>query len=169
MPVTSPLVTRASRLFSGEIMSQPNQPYRPSVLIIDDDTAVCDVVARLLRRAGLRAIGVYDGLASVRTAERARPDLILVDLCMGGVDGRITLRLLRAQVPPTVILAFTGLLIPDEPLLYEGFDGVVRKPVLAFELVEQITRALDGASTLRGSGIGPGDLLAFASQRLRIA
>jgi CheY-like chemotaxis protein len=143
-------------------MSERKQSYHPSILVIDDDMPVRDVMVRLLRRAGLRATGACDGLTGVRAAERTRPDLILLDLCMDGVDGRITHRLLRSQVPATVILAFTGLLISDEPLLYEGFDGVIRKPVLSFELVEQVTRALDNAWARRGRDSRPAGLLAVA-------
>jgi len=150
-------------------MPQLQQTYRPSVLVIDDDAVVCDVAVRILLRAGLHAFHASGGLAGVRVAERVRPDVILVDLCMGGVDGRITLRLLRSQVAPAIILAFTGLLIDDEPLHYEGFDGVIRKPVLAIELVEHITRALDSARALDGREMRAEDLLASAAQRLRIA
>ena len=147
-------------------MSQQGLGFRPCVLVIDDDRAVCDVIVRLLERAGFQGIGAYGGIDGVNVAEEAAPDLILVDLQMEGVDGRITLRLLRAQVPATIIVAFTGLLIRDEPLLYEGFDAVIRKPVGVFELVQHIAGALEAGGRLCRHSVQPAELLSAASSRL---
>lgn len=150
-------------------MTRLQQLLEPHVLVIDDDRAVCDVVVRILRRAGLHATARYDAVSGVRAAEDTGPDLILVDLRMERVDGLVALRLLRAQAPTCVIIAFTGDLIDDEPLLYEGFDGVIHKPIFAFDLVERIVHALDSAASPRQRGLRSAELLSRASQRLRTA
>lgn len=153
----------------GNCMTKLQQLPEPHVLVIDDDRAVCDVVVRILRRAGFDATATYDAVSGVRAAEDTGPDLILVDLKMEHVDGLMALRLLRAQAPTCVILAFTGALIDDEPLLFEGFDGVIHKPIFAFDLVERVVHALDSAATVRRRGLNPAELLSNASQRLRTA
>jgi CheY-like chemotaxis protein len=122
------------------------------VLVIDDDRAVCDVVLHILRRAGFEAVGAYDGATGLRTAHEGSPDLIILDVKMPELDGLETLSRLRED-PATkdiVVVAFTGLVIDEESLRFRGFDDVILKPILAFDLVDRLTRVLDRSAAARG-------------------
>jgi CheY-like chemotaxis protein len=135
------------------VMPLPDSPPRPDVrvLVIDDDRAVCDVVLHILRRAGFEAIGAYDGATGLQIAREVSPDLVVLDVKMPELDGLETLTRLRED-PSTkhvVVVAFTGLVIDDEALRFRGFDDVILKPILAGDLVERLTRALENSPTTR--------------------
>lgn len=128
-----------------------NKPNALRVLVIDDDRAVCDVVLHILRRSGFEALGAYDGASGFEIARTAAPDLIVLDVKMPELDGLDTLGRLRGD-PATkdmVVVAFTGLVIDEESLIFRGFDDVILKPILAMDLVERLTRALHSASGRR--------------------
>jgi CheY-like chemotaxis protein len=146
-------------------------PSAVRVLVIDDDRAVCDVVLHILRRAGFRAVGAYDGLTGLETARVHAPDLILLDVKMPEFDGLQTLGRLREN-PSTreiVVIAFTGLELDGESLRSRGFDDVILKPILAFELVERITRALSARAAPGEGQKRPSDLLSAMWRRVNIA
>jgi CheY-like chemotaxis protein len=146
-------------------------PSAVRVLVIDDDRAVCDVVLHILRRAGFHAVGAYDGLTGLETARVHAPDLILLDVKMPEFDGLQTLGRLREN-PSTreiVVIAFTGLELDGESLRSRGFDDVILKPILAFELVERITRALSARAAPGEGQKRPSDLLSAMWRRVNIA
>jgi CheY-like chemotaxis protein len=131
-------------------MTVPNsQPrFDARILVIDDDRAVCDVVLHILRRAGFEAVGAYDGIDGLRMAQEAFPDLIVLDVKMPELDGLETLARLREH-PSTkdiVVVAFTGLIIDEQSLRHRGFADVILKPILAVDLVERLTRALQNSA-----------------------
>ena len=81
------------------------------VLIIDDSTADCDVISRMLAREGYRASAAHDGDAGLKLARELQPDLILLDVMMPTVDGWTVLTRLKADpqlaVIPVVIISIT--------------------------------------------------------------
>lgn len=126
---------------------QPQQSLG-RVLVIDDDRAVCDVVLHILRRAGFEAVGAYHGMDGVRIAQQAPPDVIVLDVKMPELDGLETLARLREH-PSTkdiVVVAFTGLIIDEASLRHRGFADVILKPILAVDLIERLTRALQNSA-----------------------
>ena len=149
--------------------AQPGSAIR--VLVIDDDRAVCDVVGHILRRAGFEAVGAYEGATGLQTARETAPDLIILDVKMPELDGLETLARLRED-PSTskiVVVAFTGLVIDPESLRRRGFDDIIPKPILAFDLIERLTRVLrDSAAAGRGPG-NPSDRLSAMWRRVNIA
>lgn len=154
-------------------MSVPNTQPRTQVrvLVIDDDRAVCDVVRHILRRAGFEALGAYDAITGLETARQAAPDLIVLDVKMPDLDGLETLARLRGD-PSTskiVVVAFTGLVLDAESLRSRGFDDIIPKPILAFDLVERLTRALRASRAPAEGQERPSDLLSPMWRRVNIA
>ena len=68
-----------------------------NVLIVDDDVDGCRPLARLLEVVGHRPFFVHDGRAALSMLDQLRPDMILLDVMMPGLDGFEVLKLIRAH------------------------------------------------------------------------
>src|SRR3989442_9797163 len=68
-----------------------------SVLVVDDEPTIGEVVSRYLRRAGYETRVARDGREALELAAAKRPDLILLDVMMPGADGLEVMRRLRAR------------------------------------------------------------------------
>ena len=75
----------------------PGNSARQTVLIIDDDRGYVSVIAEYLEMMGLSALKTYSGEEGLATARQRRPDLILLDVQMPGIDGYETCRRLKAD------------------------------------------------------------------------
>ena len=103
------------------------------VLVVDDNADAATSMAMLLRAAGHVTEAAHDGPAAVATAERFRPDVVLLDIGLPGMDGYEVARKLRANrdSPPRLLVAVTGY-GGDEVrrrALEAGFDRHLVKPV----------------------------------------
>jgi DNA-binding NtrC family response regulator len=79
------------------------------VLAVDDDVTVLRALDRLLRARGHAVTMVDSGEAALATVGTARPDLILLDVQMPGIDGLETLERLGARTPPVPVIIMTAL------------------------------------------------------------
>lgn len=118
----------------------------PRILHIEDDPANRLLVRKLLRNAGHEVVDACDGLEGVRLACAERPDLVLVDLNLPGLDGfEVTLRL-RGEASlegvPIVAITAEG---DRETSLAVGCDGFLQKPIDARSFHVVIDRYLKGA------------------------
>ncbi|AKT40482.1 hybrid sensor histidine kinase/response regulator [Chondromyces crocatus] len=130
------------------------------ILHIEDDPANRLLVRKLLQNAGHDVVEAADGLEGVRLAVTGRPDLVLVDLNIPGLDGfEVTLRLRGepslAGVPIVAITAEGD----RETSLAVGCDGFLQKPIDARSFSAVIAGFLQGVRE-----VAPGSL---RSQRLR--
>jgi PAS domain S-box-containing protein len=75
----------------------PGSPPRQTVLIIDDDRGYAGVIGEFLELAGLAALATSSGEEGLAAARQSRPDLILLDVQMPGIDGYETCRRLKAD------------------------------------------------------------------------
>lgn len=113
-----------------------------TVLVIEDDAAVRDVLTKGLEDAGLRALGVGNGVDGLVTEGEESPSLIILDLMLPDLDGVEVCRRIRrrSHVPVLVVSART-----DESdavaALAAGADDFVRKPFEVREVVARV-RAL---------------------------
>jgi len=82
---------------------------RPTrVLIVDDNRDAADMAVMLLTVEGCEAEAVYDGLEAVEADRRFRPDVVLLDLGLPGLDGFQLAETLSDQEPPPVLVATSG-------------------------------------------------------------
>lgn len=117
-----------------------------TVLVVDDEPMVRDVLARQMKHAGLHAEtadGAERALAMLRDGAVADLALILLDLSMPGLSGEQALPLLQAAAPGTPIIALSGH-VPDS-LQLPGVATVLQKPIGQRELVDAVRQAI-GAS-----------------------
>lgn len=118
-----------------------------SVLLIEDDATVAQVMAGLLDALGHRLRHVAHALAALAELEVAPVDLVLLDIDLPGIDGLQLARMIRsgahAHLP---LLAVTARSVGDEEVLVAaaGIDGLLRKPVTAKALAQAIEAALAG-------------------------
>src|SRR4051812_23323611 len=68
-----------------------------NVLIVDDDVDGCKPLARLLQYVGHKSFFVHDGRAALTLLDQLRPDMILLDVMMPGLDGIEVLKHIRAH------------------------------------------------------------------------
>jgi DNA-binding response OmpR family regulator len=117
-------------------------PHR--VLVVDDDPTVSDVVRRYLERAGYEVVHAADGTAALRRFTHDRPDLVVLDLMLPGVDGLEVCRRLQRTGAGVPVIMLTALgEEADRVLGLElGADDYVTKPFSPRELVLRVQSVL---------------------------
>jgi DNA-binding response OmpR family regulator len=131
----------------------------PQLLLIDDDSRLADMVGEYLRAQGFGVEHAADGLAGLQTAQAFKPDLIILDLMMPGLDGLEVCKRLRASpdnTSLTPILMLTGKGDPmDRVLGLElGADDYLPKPFEPRELLARIKAILRRGALTPGVGAG---------------
>ncbi len=118
---------------------------RGNVLVVDDEPTIAEVVARYLERAGYRARIAGDGLGAIEAAVAQRPDLVVLDLMLPGIDGLEVMRRLREldRTRIAVILLTAKGEESDRVIgLRLGADDYVVKPFSPAELVARVDAVL---------------------------
>ena len=128
-----------------------------TVLVVDDEQAVRDALDRALRLSGYEVILAEHGLDALARIGGARPDAIVLDVSMPGVDGLGVARRLRADGDRTPILMLTARDAVDDRVagLDAGADDYLVKPFALEELLARLrallrrtTRPEDAAPTV---------------------
>jgi two-component system response regulator ResD len=118
---------------------------RGSVLVVDDEPTIAEVVSRYLERAGYHARVASDGPAAVKAAAEQRPDLVVLDLMLPGIDGLEVMRRLRdSESRRTAIILLTAKGEESDRIvgLRLGADDYVVKPFSPAELVARVDAVL---------------------------
>jgi two-component system KDP operon response regulator KdpE len=135
------------------------------ILVIDDEPAMVGAVAALVGSVGHRVIAAYDGAEALRRYDEDRPDLVLLDLAMPGVDGIKVAQSIRARgTTPIIVLSGEGQEAAKVEALDAGADDYVTKPFGKDELLARI-RALMRRRAERLPAEGPMPVLGI--DRLR--
>jgi two-component system, OmpR family, response regulator MprA len=133
------------------------------VLVVDDDPAVLDSLALVLGLDGFDVETASDGREAIRTLEATRPDVVLLDVLMPGLDGLEVCRRIRGSGDRTPVLMLTARDAVRERVagLEAGADDYLAKPFARDELIARL-RAL-----LRRTGWeGDRDVLRFEDLEL---
>src|SRR5437763_16863626 len=77
-------------------MAAIGEHMRGSVLVVDDEPTIGEVIARYLTRAGYRTRVAQDGHGALHQAEQERPDLVVLDIMLPGLDGLEVMRRIRS-------------------------------------------------------------------------
>ncbi|MGA6151831.1 response regulator transcription factor [Stenotrophomonas sp. NPDC087984] len=110
-----------------------------TVLLAEDDRAIRQALDRALTLEGYRVTAVPDGIEALAAIHRERPDVVVLDVMMPGVDGLQVCRVLRAEGDRTPILMLTARVETADRIegLDAGADDYVAKP---FEIEEVFAR-----------------------------
>jgi DNA-binding response OmpR family regulator len=141
------------------------------VLVVDDDPTVSDVVRRYLEQDGYRVRLAADGLAALAAVAAETPDLVVLDLMLGGIDGLEVCRRLRRAHPelPVVMLTALGEEADRVVGLEVGADDYVTKPFSPRELVLRVRSVLRRTAPKETGGpviLRDGDLVADTGRRV---
>ena len=125
-----------------------------TVLVVEDEATVREVVCAYLHRAGLPTHEAADGLVAVRAFPDVRPAVVVLDVMVPGIDGFEVLRRIRAIDPDVPVLMLTARSTEQDRIagLELGADDYVTKPFSARELVLRVQGLLR-----RSAGSSPGD------------
>ena len=125
---------------------RPGVQDRPILLLIEDTSETTLMVTDFLQMAGYRVLSARDALTGIDLAKRTRPDLILMDVHLPGIDGLEATRKLRAEPEfrNTPIIALTALAMPGdrERCLAAGATDYISKPVSMKKLAAMIEEYL---------------------------
>ena len=115
----------------------------PRILIVDDEPNILGTLAPLLQARGYEVFTAMSGRAALETADREKPDLIVLDLGLPDVDGVELCRKIRDdRNVPIVVLSARGAEGDKVRALDVGADDYVTKPFGAEELLARIRAAL---------------------------
>jgi two-component system, cell cycle response regulator DivK len=128
---------------------------RPLVLVVDDYQDAREMYAEYLSFSGFRVAEAGNGLEAIEKAFELRPDVILMDLSLPGMDGWAATRRLkmddRTKSIPVVALTGHALAGASDGARQAGCDAFVTKPCLPDELVLEVKRVLDRTQAERTS------------------
>src|SRR5919204_5423678 len=116
---------------------------RSRVPVVDDEPMAREVLARYLSREGFDVDIAPDGEAALGAFQRARPDLVLLDLMLPAVDGFDVFRRMQASGgPPVIMLTARGDEVDRILGLEMGADDYVAKPFSPREVVARVRAVL---------------------------
>jgi two-component system, cell cycle response regulator DivK len=113
-----------------------------TVLVADDNDVAQRLCRRVLEKAGYKVLIAVDGLQAVDIAMSARPNMILMDVAMPGIDGIEAMKRIKAEIPnqPIVIASAHSMASDRERFLAAGADDILSKPFRLADLVAIVAR-----------------------------
>ena len=130
------------------------------ILVVDDDTALAEMIGIVLRTEGFETVFCADGAQAVEAWRTERPDLILLDLMLPGMDGIQVCRAIREQSgTPIIMLTAKSDTADVVQGLESGADDYVVKPFNPKELVARIKTRLRPTPQAAVSTLPIGDLV----------
>jgi two-component system, OmpR family, response regulator len=113
------------------------------ILLVDDEVAFANNIAKLISKRGYEVVTVYNGESAIKAVEENEFDVIVLDLKMPGIDGLTTLKAIKKSQPKVEVIILTG-----HGSMDSGIDGIqlgafdfIMKPVRFDDLHESIRQA----------------------------
>ncbi|TCJ15140.1 response regulator transcription factor [Rubrobacter taiwanensis] len=133
-----------------------------TILLVDDDAALLEVVSIMLSQEGYRVVTAEDGAGALEAVERERPDLVILDIMMPRMSGFEVCRRIRAESDiPIVMLTAKSQSVDKVVGLELGADDYITKPFDTKELlarIRAILRRLNRQGEVRGGTLTLGPL-----------
>jgi len=121
------------------------------ILLVEDNEMNRDMLGRRLQRLGFTVCFAVDGPAGVAMAHQESPDLILMDVALGDMDGWEATRLIKANPEtrgiPIIALTAAAMRGDRERIIAAGCDGYMQKPIDNVQLINTV-RSYVGAGEL---------------------
>ena len=111
-----------------------------SILIVDDEVDIATSIQYVLKQEGFTTLLAHDGLKAMEIIESQRPDMVILDLMMPGIDGYEVCRRMRSNDKKTPILMLTARTSEVDTVvgLELGANDYIAKPVRLRELVARV-------------------------------
>jgi CheY-like chemotaxis protein len=114
------------------------------VLVVEDNENNMRLIVKLLESEGYETIKAETGEEGVRLAAEEKPDLILMDIKLPGIDGIETTKRIRASETDgrVLIIALTSYAMAGdrEKLMQGGFTGYIEKPLDPYTIIQEIEK-----------------------------
>ncbi|MFH9015985.1 response regulator transcription factor [Streptomyces sp. NPDC017943] len=125
-----------------------------TVLLAEDDRAIRNALERALTLEGYQVVAVADGVEALAQAHRNRPDVLVLDVMMPGIDGLQVCRVLRAEGDRTPVLMLTALVETADRIagLDAGADDYVVKPFDVEEVFARLRALLRRTGAVESGG-----------------
>jgi signal transduction histidine kinase/ActR/RegA family two-component response regulator len=130
------------------LASRRDTGQKPLVMVAEDNETNFELLKAYLNSRGFRVVHAADGVEAVAKGRSLRPDLVLMDIQMPGMDGLQATRLLRAETDAKVarvpIIAVTAMALPGDRdrCLEAGVDGYLAKPMSLHALAAMMDNLL---------------------------
>jgi CheY-like chemotaxis protein len=137
----------------GQQNQCPKEKIMVCVLVVEDDAEVCDILTRILKRAGYIVLTAANGADAIRVAQQQLPDLILMDLRLPVMGGLEATRQLKAD-PRSVhspVLALTADPLAENDARAAGCDNVIIKPCPIAHLLAYVATYTDRCNSVNGA------------------
>src|SRR5436305_12399367 len=141
-------------------MTEPRMVAVATILVVDDEPRIVQLVRDYLEHGGFTVLTASDGPAALRTARTGRPDLVVLDLGLPGLDGLDVARSLRREGEVPIIMLTARTDESDRIVGLElGADDYLTKPFSPKELVARVravlrrTRAATQQDEVRVGGV----------------
>lgn len=121
---------------------------QPSILIVDDESMVCDVLSEIIHNAGYETLVARDGYEALEIIQREHIPIVIVDMKLPRIDGIEVLKRTRAIMPNSVVIVITGYATMDsaaEAVKYGAFDYIA-KPFSFSEIRSIVEKAVASIS-----------------------
>ena len=113
------------------------------ILVVDDEPKIVRIARDYLERSGFRTLPVHDGIRALAAARQEKPDLIVLDLNLPGMDGLDVCRALRRESSVPIIMLTARVEEMDRLIGLEvGADDYIVKPFSPRELVARVRAVL---------------------------
>jgi two-component system response regulator MtrA len=117
------------------------------VLVVDDDPTIRDVLRVMLGFEGCQVVDAPDGESALVIFAATRPDVVILDVSMPGMDGIEVCRQLKSNPHPPRVVMLTARAQPEDErrALEAGADAYIRKPFSPLEVLDLVGVPTDGA------------------------
>jgi DNA-binding response OmpR family regulator len=116
------------------------------ILVADDESHILSVVSLKLRNAGFEVVCAHDGAEAVEMAGRERPDLLITDYHMPGLNGLEVCARLRERAEmstlPAIMLSARGYHLTEAELAQSGISQMISKPFSPRQLLATVNEVL---------------------------
>ncbi len=129
----------------SEVSTIPKSTHSRKILIADDEQQIVSTLEELSRRLGLDVNSATDGAMALQEYQNFRPDIVVLDICMPGMNGLAVLSKIRALDPECPVILISGYqhykhIMESRKLVPDGF---IMKPFRLKTIAQQILGLLD--------------------------
>ncbi len=120
--------------------------YRPTVMVVDDESSIADTLAEILSRSGYAAVAAYDGDSALESALITPPEMLITDVVLPGMSGIDLAITVKRIFPDCKIILFSGQASTADLLAAAHREGhqflLLNKPIHPADLLARVAENL---------------------------
>jgi DNA-binding response OmpR family regulator len=135
----------------------------PTILIVEDERNLCDLIRDNLQEQGYQVLQAFDGPSALTMAKDAVPDLVILDIMLPGIDGlEVCRRLRQGSIVPILMLTARAEEIDRVLGLELGADDYLTKPFSMRELKARVRALLRRVEMMQTTNLSANQVVTFA-------